>query len=74
LSGVTIVSAARFGTSERRAHERDGSGEIAEPELCADADDAKAGALELAVAARIRELLALVNGVIDLDDELDAWR
>ena len=39
---------------ERCAHERDGSREIAEHELCADAHDAKARALKLAIAARVR--------------------
>jgi len=59
---------------ERRAHERDGSREIAERELRADADDAEACSLKLAIAASVRAALARVNGAIDLDDELDAWR
>ena len=59
---------------ERRAHECDCSGEIAEYELCADANDAEARALQLGVAASVRAWLACVNGAIDLDDELDARR
>ena len=66
-----LVIASRL---ERRAHERDRGSEIAEHELCADADDAEARALQLAIAASVRALLACVNGAIDLNDELDAWR
>jgi hypothetical protein len=42
--------------------------------VCADADDAKARALQLAITARVRGLRACVNGAIDLDDELDGRR
>jgi hypothetical protein len=59
---------------ERRSHERDSSAEITEHELRADADDAKARALQLAVAARVRAPLVPVNGTIDFDDEVDARR
>ena len=57
---------------ERGSHERDGSGKLAEHEPSADADDAKARALQLAIATSVRAWLARVNGAIDLDDELDA--
>ena len=56
----------------RRTHERDGRSEIAEHELRADADDAEARALQLAIAAGVRAELARVSEAIDLDDELDA--
>ncbi len=59
---------------ERSADECEGGFEITEYELCADADDAKARALQLAVAARVRAPLAPVNGTIDFDDEVDARR
>ena len=62
------------GRLERRAHDRDCSGEIAEHELRAHADDAEACSLELAIAARISGQPARVNGAIDLDDELDTRR
>ena len=71
LQLVELVIVPRL---ERGAYERDGRGEIAEHELCADADDAEACALELAVPASVSALLARVNGTIDLDDELDARR
>ena len=73
---------ARFATPpggvgqrlERGADERESSLEIAEHELRAEADDAEARALELAIATRIRGRLARVNGAIDFNDELDAGR
>ena len=58
---------------ERGPHDCDGSREIAEHELCADADDTEARALQLAITAGVRALLARVNGAIDLNYELDAW-
>ena len=62
------------GRLERRAHDRDCSGEIAEHELRAHADDAEACSLELAIAARVSGQPARVNGAVDLDDELDTRR
>jgi len=57
---------------ERRADDRDCSGEIAEHELCADADDSEACALQLAITARVSGLPARMDAAIDFDDELDA--
>jgi hypothetical protein len=52
---------------------RDGRGEIVEHELCTDADEAKAGALQLAITALIRAWLTR-EWHRRLDDELDAGR
>jgi len=73
-ASLQLVEMELVSRLERCSDARDGSSEIAEHELRADADDAKARALQLAIAACIRGLLARVNGAIDLDDELDAWR
>ena len=54
----TLGSALR----ERDAHEGDRCGQIAEHQLCDHADDAIAGAPELDITARVRGLLASVNG------------
>ena len=45
--------------------------QIADDELCADADDAEARAAQLQITARIRPWLARVNGAIDFNDEPD---
>ena len=71
----TLLRAATHGTRSRlegSPHERDGGSELAEHELCADADDAKPRTLQLAISAPIRPGLARVNGVIDPNDELGA--
>ena len=47
--------------------------QIAERELCADADDAVAEARELAITARVSQRATRVNGAIKLNDEPDAW-
>jgi ABC-type sugar transport system substrate-binding protein len=70
---VSIISEPSLGkvSSERIANQRDCGGQIAEHQLCADADDAEARAAELQITAGVRAALARVDGAIDFNDELD---
>jgi hypothetical protein len=70
---VSIISEPALGkvSSERSANQRDRSGQIAEHQLGADADDAQAHATELQIAARISAEFPRVDGAINFNDELD---
>jgi hypothetical protein len=70
---ASIISEPSLGkvSSERIANQRDCGGQIAEHQLCADADDAEARAAELQITAGVRAALARVDGAIDFNDELD---